>query len=132
MKNLTRSLEGVAKTRNFEAGEVIVRQGQLGDCAYVVKSGSVTVYRESGDGDFVFATLGPDEIFGEMALLRFDAYTLSVRAAEDSVLYVLPPALVNEQIRNTPNLIQAILSALLDRMHEVNTALLDIDQTSGR
>jgi CRP-like cAMP-binding protein len=129
MHNLSRTLESLAKTRSFRAGEIIVRQGQLGDCAYVVKEGAVSVYRESSDGEYVLATLGPDEIFGEMALLRFDSYTLSVRAEQDSTLFILPPSLVNEQIRQTPPLIQSILAALLDRMHEVNTALLDIDQT---
>lgn len=128
MPNFISSLEGTAKTKVFKAGDVIVRQGQLGDCAYVVKSGVVSVYRESEDGDLILAKLGPEEIFGEMALLRFDSYTLSVRAEEDSVLYILPPTLVNEQIKATPPIIQAILSALLDRMHEVNTALLDMDQ----
>ncbi len=132
MQKLSRSLEGVAKTRNFKAGEIIVRQGQLGDCAYVVKSGMVTVFRESDDGDFVLASLGVDEIFGEMALLRFDSYTLSVRAEEDCTLFVLPPSLVNDQIKATPPLIQSILAALLDRMHEVNTALLDLDQTGRK
>lgn len=109
---------------------MIVRQGQLGDCAYVVKTGAVIVYRESNSGDLPLATLGQGEIFGEMALLRFDTYTLSVKSDGDSVLYILPPSLVNDQIRQTPPMIRQILSALLDRMHEVNTALLDLDQTS--
>ncbi|NCC20828.1 MAG: cyclic nucleotide-binding domain-containing protein [Alphaproteobacteria bacterium] len=129
-RELSSFLESTAKTRTFRDGEVIVRQGQLGDCAYVVKTGAVIVYRESNSGDLPLATLGQGEIFGEMALLRFDTYTLSVKSDGDSVLYILPPSLVNDQIRQTPPMIRQILSALLDRMHEVNTALLDLDQTS--
>ena len=128
-KDIRDYLENSAKTRKFEAGEIIVRQGQLGDCAYAVKSGNVEVFRETAQGIFILATLGEGEIFGEMALLRFDTYTLSVRAHNDCELYILPPSLVNEQIKQTPPIIRQIMTALLDRMHDVNTALLDLDET---
>jgi CRP-like cAMP-binding protein len=130
-RELANLLENTAETRAYGQGDIIVRQGQLGDCAYVVKSGSVVVYRETDSGEYTLARLGEGEIFGEMALLRFDTYTLSIRAAEDCVLFLLPPAMVNAQIRETPPMIRQILAALLDRMHDVNTALLDLDQ-AGR
>ena len=54
----------------FPQGSTIVRQGDAGDCFYVVRSGSVQVEAESLDGpDVQVAQIGVKEGFGEMALL---------------------------------------------------------------
>jgi len=50
---------------HFEAGEIIFRQGDVGDRMYIVRAGEVEVVREKQ----TLAVLGPGEYFGEMALL---------------------------------------------------------------
>jgi CRP-like cAMP-binding protein len=52
-------------TAAFNAGDVIFRQGDEGDCMYVVLDGEVDIYAH---GRHV-STLRPGEIFGEMALI---------------------------------------------------------------
>lgn len=116
-----------AESRVFPAGSLIVAEGAQAEAAFVVREGSVTVFHKAGDGrEAIVAKLGPGAIFGEMALLRYDSYTLSVRAEVESVLYVISPALLHDQIRQTPPLIRAILDMALDRVNETNEALIDI------
>lgn len=116
-----------AESRAFSAGALIVAEGAQAEAAFVVREGHVTVFRTLPDGrEAVVARLGPGAIFGEMALLRYDTYTLSVRAEVEAVLYVISPALLHEQIRQTPPLIRAILDMALDRINETNEALIDI------
>ncbi len=55
---------GVPK-RNFAKGKTIFKEGDLGDEFFVVVRGRV----EIRSGDRHFETLGPDGIFGEMALI---------------------------------------------------------------
>lgn len=54
-----------ATTVTHRPGEVVFREGEVGDRVYVVEEGRVEVRR---DGEPV-ATLGPGECFGEVALL---------------------------------------------------------------
>ena len=81
VEQLARGLEPV----DVAAGEVVFRQGDVGDRYYVVESGEVEVV---GDGRVV-ATLGPGEGFGEIALLRRTRRTATVVARSDVRLRAL-------------------------------------------
>jgi putative ABC transport system ATP-binding protein len=68
-------------------GEVLFRQGDPGDLVYVVKSGSVELYRELSDGgEEQVDVLGPDRYFGELAPLLRLPRSVSVRAAGETVV----------------------------------------------
>ena len=69
---------------HFDAGEVVFRQGDVGDLVYVIVKGEVEAVREDPDGeDQVLATMGEGEYFGEMALLSDAPRTATVRALTD-------------------------------------------------
>ena len=72
IEQLARGLESV----DVPAGQVVFRQGDVGDHYFVIESGEVDVI---GDGQVV-ATLGPGLGFGEIALLRRSRRTATVRA----------------------------------------------------
>ncbi len=81
-------LEGLAfdlVAVSVAAGEVVVRQGEEGDCLYVVADGEMVV---TGD-DREIARLGPGEAFGEIALLYDVPRTATVTAVGPGRLYTL-------------------------------------------
>ena len=58
------------QSRNFEAGRVVVRQGEVGDSMFVVRRGSVKLLRRDEDGrETHLGTLGAGDYFGELALI---------------------------------------------------------------
>lgn len=67
------------------AGDVVIREGELGDRFYVVAEGDLTVQV----GGVTRGELGPGNFFGEIALLRNGPRTATVLAREDSVLFSL-------------------------------------------
>ena len=70
---------------SLAAGEVAIRQGEVGERFYVVRSGQVQVER---DGQ-VLARLGSGEAFGEIALLLDVPRTATVIAEEPTELLAL-------------------------------------------
>ncbi|MGZ6793956.1 MAG: cyclic nucleotide-binding domain-containing protein, partial [Mycobacteriales bacterium] len=60
----------VARPREYDRGELLFVEGDVGDALLVLVSGSVTVFRTSPEGDRAALTvLEPPEVLGEVALL---------------------------------------------------------------
>jgi len=75
-KKIAEALEEV----NFNAGEVIFRQGEEGDTMYIVYSGEVQVSKLTGEEETVLATYTAGGYFGERALLKNEARAATARA----------------------------------------------------
>lgn len=73
--------------RHHEPAEIVVRKGEVGRELYVVIAGELEVLDEGGT---VVATLGPRDVFGEIALLEETRRTATVRAKTGADVLVLP------------------------------------------
>ncbi len=74
-----------AATQSVPPGTVIIEQGEAGTKIFLIEDGAVSV---EVDGE-VLATLGPGEVFGEIAALRDRSRTATVRAIDRVVLLVV-------------------------------------------
>lgn len=75
----------------YEAGEVILRQGEIGDTFYIVKSGRVDTYRNrSGDGgEERVGSIDEKKTFGTTSLLKGDPNPYTYMAANRVTLFYL-------------------------------------------
>ncbi len=81
-------IEGLARMLQLvhaPAGQVILRQGEAGDCLYVIADGIVRVSRDHAP----LVTMGRGALFGEIALLTGAPRSADVTAATDAELYAL-------------------------------------------
>jgi hypothetical protein len=74
---------------NYEPGDIVFHEGDLGDCAYFIHSGEVEVVREHQGQQQVVARLGKDQYFGEMALITNARRNATIRAASKLRVAVL-------------------------------------------
>ena len=77
---------------SINKGESIVQEGDEGNDVYIVVSGSAQVFKSKPDGKIILSKLGPNDCFGEMALLETTTRSATVEALEDVVLLRLPPS----------------------------------------
>jgi EAL domain-containing protein (putative c-di-GMP-specific phosphodiesterase class I) len=75
-------MQGTAR-KQFRKDDVLVQEGERGECAYIVESGSVEILVQR-DGHLVqIGTRGPGSLIGEMAMVDDKPRTATVRALED-------------------------------------------------
>jgi CRP-like cAMP-binding protein len=74
---------------NAEADTVIARQGGPADKFFIVVDGEIEITREEGGSSQTVNTLGPGELFGEMAVLFDRPRGASARTTKPSKLLVM-------------------------------------------
>src|SRR5260370_42222909 len=73
----------------FAKGTYILKEGEPGHAAYIIASGKCQVHKLIDGTVSVMQTLGPGEVFGEMAILTEGPRTASVLAIEDTTAFVV-------------------------------------------
>ena len=85
------TLSAKAVIVNFASGEVILREGDASDAAWVVVEGKVQIYKERPDGQHLFLhTVQAGELFGEQALITGNKRNACARAQTPVVALRLP------------------------------------------
>ena len=116
------------ETLDVAADDVVTYQGEYGDSFYVVESGTLEVFV---DGRQV-RTLGPNDFFGELALLADTARTATVRAATDCRLWVLPRRAFLSVLTGFAATGHAITQASTERQATMPVAANDLDDPLAR
>jgi len=79
--------ETASVERTYAPGDMIIREGQMGDSIFLLGSGSVEAVLSSVSGQtIVLSTMLSGEIFGEMALFERRPRSATVRARESTVI----------------------------------------------
>ena len=111
----------VAVPRSFPAATRVFHEGDHSDACYIIRSGSFRVTREHSDGRAItLATLGPGDIFGELAMLDGEVRSASVEALEDSELLALPANEVRSLLARHPEITVKLVAALVRRLRTAN------------
>jgi CRP-like cAMP-binding protein len=97
------------KRRSVPRGNIIITQGEKNaDAFYMVASGRCTVWVKKGGQMNKVADLGPDQYFGEKALVTNEPRAATVRAEEKTELYVLYREDFNNILMHNPGIAQEI------------------------
>ena len=82
--------------KGFRAGAVIIREGDVGDTAYMIVSGQCRAYRTVDGEQETLATMGVGDVFGEMALILEEPRAATVEAVDRVTVLVLDKHTMNE------------------------------------
>lgn len=110
-------------TRNFAKGQVLLRQGDPGDSLFIIDEGTVDILQADG-AERRIATLGPDDVFGEMALLTGQPRSATAVAIEPTKVWILYKIHFDALLHSSPELAQTVREL-------VSTRIADLQQKSG-
>lgn len=115
----------ILERRFIPGGTVIVRQGEPGNCAYLVQSGTVRVTTKNKEQDIELARLGVGEIFGEMALIFDEPRTATVTSMEDCNLIILTRQTFRAKLDRSDPTVRAIVEMLVKRVNAGNKTVIN-------
>jgi CRP-like cAMP-binding protein len=106
--------------RVYNDGEVIIRQGEAGECMYVVQEGEVEVYTERDGEEVSLAIRKAGELIGEMAIFDREVRSASVRARGEARVLTLDKKNFLRRINEDPSLAFRIVQAMSGRIRELS------------
>lgn len=112
----------------YQPGEMIVRQGELGDCMYVIQDGQVEVVSNTGTREIQLAVLGKNEFFGEMAIFEHEFRSATVRALGTARILTVDHKNFLRRIHEDPSLAFRLMEVMSRRVRKLSTEVTSLKQ----
>jgi CRP/FNR family cyclic AMP-dependent transcriptional regulator len=108
-------------------GDVLFREGDVGDRVFVVLSGKVKIGRQSADGrENLLSVMGPGDLFGELSLFDPGPRTATATAVTDASLLSLEHTALRPWLRARPEAGAMLLRVLARRLRRTNDNVADM------
>jgi len=112
----------------YEAGEIIIRQGDRADYVFNLSSGMAEVLVD----DITVGRIGEGEIFGAMAALTHADRSATVRAKTSCAVVKVPKDQFTDLIKNNPATIHSLLIDMANSIVNLNEQLVGLRSTPHR
>lgn len=101
-------------------GEIIINQGDAGNCMYVIQSGEVEILRNENNKQVRIATRKEGDFFGEMALFSREVRSATVRSLGESRILTVDRKNLLISIQKDPSLAFRIIETLSKRIRDLS------------
>lgn len=103
--------------RELQPGDLVVREGEVGDSFFVLVSGGVRVQRRDDAGqEVILAYLTEGAFFGEMALLQDGARTATVVAETESQIFEISKEVLDRVVSHYPSVANVLRNFYRQRL----------------
>ena len=114
--------------KEYQQGETIFRQGDTGDCMFVIQKGEVEALAESEGREIRLRTMGPNEFFGEMALFEEEERTATIRATRPTHILTIDKKNFLGGIHEDPSLAFRIVETMSHRIRDLTDRLAKYEE----
>jgi len=115
-ENILADLAPLMKEMQYEQGIEIFKEGETGDCMYVIQQGNIKIHK----GNTTLAILKEKEVFGELSLLDADTRSASATAETDCILYKIDQEPFYELMDERPEVAKGFIKILCQRLRTMN------------
>lgn len=114
-------IRAIMQEMRFRPGQIIIREGEMGDLFYVITEGHAEILIRDADGaELVLHEAGPGDFFGELSMLTNEPRSARIRAVDSVTTLALERDDFFEFFRTHPH-------AAIDVMVELGGRLRDND-----
>lgn len=105
----------------YKDTEVIIKQGDQGDCMYIIQDGLVEIVKETNRGDVLLALRGKGEFFGEMAIFEQEVRMATARAVGEARVLTIDKKNLIRRVNEDPSLAFHLVQTMSSRIRELST-----------
>lgn len=116
-------MEAGALGKEYADDEVICRQGETGNCMFMIQAGGAIVVREDGNQEVVVGELRTGEVFGEMAIFDRQPRSATVKARGTARVLTLDKRAFLRRVHEDPSLAFRILERMSHRIRGLDEEL---------
>ena len=115
-EHILAELAPLMEEEEYEQNTVIFREGEMGDCMYIIYKGEVKIHK----GNTLLAILKEKEVFGELSLLDAEARSASATANMDCVLFRINQEPFYELVETRTEVVRGFIKILCQRLRAQN------------
>jgi CRP/FNR family transcriptional regulator, cyclic AMP receptor protein len=112
--------------RFYEDGEIVARQGEVGECMYMVQDGEVEIILEEHDTEVVLRSAGRNELLGEMAIFERAPRSATIRAKGRARILTLDKRNFLRRINEDPSLAFRMIETMSHRVRELSHEVVEL------
>jgi CRP-like cAMP-binding protein len=117
---------------SLASGDILFNQGDDSGTLYFINRGQVELVRDYKDGEkVVIATLGRDEVIGELSMIGSEPRTASVIATEDTELVALDRDVFFQYLEQNPTIATEVLIQLSRRLRKMTLQIRELAVTNA-
>jgi EAL domain-containing protein (putative c-di-GMP-specific phosphodiesterase class I) len=113
----------MAIRRELFAGEVLYRQGDPSDCAWLVERGAIELVSVQGRREISHGVLGPGELIGELGMLDGAPRSATAIARGDAVLLAIEHDQFLDRLESGDPIVRTLVDSLLRRTRSIIASL---------
>jgi len=106
----------ILQRRTFKPGEMIFKEGEEGNLAYIIQDGEVEITKLIDGQMQVLATIGKGGMFGEMALIDSKPRMANARSHKGSTIIVVTRSMFEQKLSKADPFIRGLLNILSDHV----------------
>ncbi len=125
------SAERGIRKKFYRAGDMVFTEGDPGDMAFIVETGSIAISKKIEGEEVAIATMSGGELFGEMAILDGSKRMANACAIEDSVVITLPRDIFEKKLKSAEPFFRSLVGILVDNLRNVHRVYMHRPRSVG-
>ena len=116
--------------KTYQDGEIIIQQGDDGNCMYVIQEGQVEVLLESDGQEIKVGVRDSGEFFGEMAIFDRDVRSATIRSLGQSRVLTVDKKNFMRRVHEDPSLAFRLVEVMSKRIRELGKEVTRLQQNN--